>query len=159
MIDRRNLIRAALALPVAAAAGAVGFALNQGQDTSPAGHAQAQSAAVEVFGVVRFPAGGPQILDDTGHTPQGLTSVTIDANGFLQINHTDLQVVGFSSVTVDETLAARGIIAGGSQGFDAVRIKFRDTDSQLALNLNNSTHYSKLGGTNANIWFYARSAN
>ena len=120
--------------------------------------AAAHTGIVEVFGVIRFPSGGPVILDDAGHTPQGLSSVQILSSGYLQINHTDLGVVGVAYANADETLADRGILAGVSQSYDYARIRFRDLTNKKTLNLSNSTDYNRLGGTNANIWFYARSA-
>ena len=146
-MKRRNLITGLFA---------GGFA---GAAAAPAAPASARSCTfVEVFGAIRFPSSGPEILDDEGHTPKGLTGVSILSNGYLQISHTDLGVVGVAYANADETLVDRGILAGVSQSYDYARIRFRDLTNKKTLNLSNSADYNRLGGTNANIWFYARSA-
>lgn len=111
---------------------------------------------IEVFGAVRLLTTGPEILDDANHTPQGLTDAFINANGFLEIAHTDLVVVGMSAVTPDETLVSRGIMVGNSQGFASGRLTFYDTVSNTTLDLNTAEHYATVAGANCNIWFYAR---
>lgn len=117
------------------------------------------SAAVEVFGIIRFPTSGPIILNDANHTPKGLTGVSILASGLLCVTHTDLVDVGVSFVNPDETLVGKGIMVGNSQGFDEARFQFYDASgSGLALNLNNAAHYAKLAGTSTNIWFGACSS-
>ena len=115
------------------------------------------SGDVEVFGVIRFPSSGPQILNDAGHKPHGLINAFINSNGWLEVTHTNLVRVGVSVVNPDETLVARGIMVGNSQALDAARIRFYETKGNgTALNLNNSSHYKKIAVTNANIWFWSR---
>lgn len=115
-----------------------------------------QEPDLEVFGVVRLLSDGPDILDDVGHTPRGLTEAFINSKGQLEITHTDLVVVGVSAVTPDETLVGRGMLVGNSQGFASGRLTFYSTVMGSVLDLNNPEHYKAVAGSTSNVWFYAR---
>lgn len=129
-------------------------AASVGLTASPA---QAQSGPVEVYGIIRFPSTGPEVLDDANHTPKGVTGVSITSAGLLQIHHDDLINVGHSQVTVDERLVARTIMVGQSQGFTSATIQFYDSYNTRLLNLNVPADYARVSHDSANIWFRAQS--
>jgi hypothetical protein len=118
--------------------------------------AQAQTG-VEVYGIIRFPSTGPEVLDDANHTPKGVTGVSITSAGLLEIQHDDLINVGHSQVTVDETLVARTIMVGQSQGFTSATVRFYDSYNTRVLNLSTAADYARISHANANIWFRAQS--
>ena len=75
-----------------------------------------------LVGIVRPDgAGGWLVLDDAGHTPRGLQSVTIEA-GMLRVTYPGaVEVIG-ASVTCDETLARLGYTVGPSVGTSSMDI-------------------------------------
>lgn len=111
---------------------------------------------VQVFGAIRF-LSVPTILNDAGHTPHGLTSCAINANGTLRINHTNLVEVGWSSIACDETLTLEGLTAGVSQGFTNANVYLYSSKLGRVLDLSDPDDYAIVEGTNRNVWFYARS--
>lgn len=73
--------------------------------------------------VLRNTAGTWAILDDTGHTPVGVTSVSADATAItLTYNFTSAKI-GSLVCCPDETYAADGIIFGASVGDTTATIK------------------------------------
>lgn len=118
--------------------------------------AQAQTG-VDVYGIIRFPSTGPEVLDDANHTPKGVTGVSITSAGLLEIQHDDLINVGHSHVSVDETLVARTIMVGQSQGFTTATVRFYDSYNTRVLNLNTAADYARISHANANLWFRAQS--
>lgn len=152
-ISRRRLFTGPI-MGAAAALGIVGLTASP-----PAAQIRlAQSATVEVFGIIRLLPGGPEVLDDAGHTPQGVTGVSIHSSGMLEIQHDDLGDVGTSSVTVDETLVGRGIMIGQSQGFTWARVRFYDSYYTKVLDLNDPADYNRVVDSTANVWFRAASS-
>lgn len=150
-LSRRGLFAGAAA-GAAAALGAVGLTAAP----APIPIRLAQTGPVEVYGVIRFPSTGPVVLDDAGHTPKGVTGVSITAGGLLEIHHDDLIDVGTSRVTVDETLAARTIAVGQSQGFTSAKVTFLDVYYMTVLDLNDAADYARICGASSNLWFYAK---
>jgi hypothetical protein len=80
---------------------------------------------VHYFGVlVRTPAGWV-VLDDAGHTPSGLDSVTVHTSGRLILTYPTVSEVGTFSVTADETWCGK-YAPGASVGFSRAVITVRD---------------------------------
>lgn len=151
-VSRRGLFTG-LVVGAVASLGAVGLATQP----EPTEFRLAQADPVEVYGIIRFPSTGPEVLDDANHTPKGVTGVSITTGGLLEIQHDDLINVGHSSVTVDETLVARSIMVGQSQGFTTATVRFYDSYYTRVLNLSIAADYARISHANANIWFRAES--
>jgi hypothetical protein len=79
--------------------------------------------------IVRLLPAGPMLLDDANHhcSPR-VTGVSVAANGDLHIAHDAVTQVVTCTVSIDETLTAKGIIAGASAGLTVTVVRFKDTD-------------------------------
>jgi hypothetical protein len=78
--------------------------------------------------IVRLLSTGPVILDDANHhcSPR-VTGVSVVGND-LHIAHDPVTEIVSASVSIDETLTQRGVIAGASAGFSVTVVRFFDTD-------------------------------
>lgn len=76
-----------------------------------------------IAGVIRNTGSGWEILDDAGHVPAGIDSVTSDGVS-ITVNYTSMGVteVGAFAAVPDEGLARAGIIAGASVGLTQANI-------------------------------------
>lgn len=115
---------------------------------------------------IRFTADGPRWHVNSNHAAIGLIDTSnepfINADGMLEFpllpaspDHGNVVV----SITVapDETLAARGIIGGGSGGVSSIRVRFSKPSpavpgAQAPLNLNLPGHYANVQGDTSNAW-------
>lgn len=109
--------------------------------------------------VIRLYATGPEFHRDADHWQSGIdTSIppSIDSSGFLVIHTTEKNAVVSCTAHPDETLVARGITAGCSNGSHLVRFLLVKPDSVTAqpvpLDLNNPIHYSRVSGPYSNLW-------
>lgn len=108
-------------------------------------------------GCIRFYSTGPEWHINDGHHTIGLidtsTQPTIDTSGFLVINLLDIGERAVVSMTAasDETLVARGISVGCSNGGPTCRMRFYK-DGVGPLDLNDSTHWGYVAGIYSNLW-------
>lgn len=98
---------------------------------------------------IRFTVKGPHLHENSAHECNGASAVSVNAAGELVIK----QTVGgppVVSMTIDEdeTLATRGIVAGGSGGTGTTRVRFFNTRSGQSVRADSPT----LQGDFANIW-------
>jgi hypothetical protein len=79
--------------------------------------------------IVRLLSTGPVVLDDASHhcSPR-VTGVSVVGND-LHIAHDPVTEIVSASVSIDETLTQRGVIAGASAGFSVTVVRFFDTDN------------------------------
>lgn len=99
--------------------------------------------------IIRFSSTTPTILETaTHHCSERVTSVTIDVNNDLRINHDAIAKVVSVTVAIDETLAARGIIAGASGGLDNTTVTFFNTITHLKVRPDSAS----VVGSNSNIF-------
>jgi hypothetical protein len=108
--------------------------------------------------VLRLYDDGPAWHEDLDHWESGIdTSVppVIDASGFLTFHTKEKNAVIYCVASPDETLVARGITAGCSNGSHLVRLRLVKvgTDGQPApLDLNNEIHWDRVSGPYSNLW-------
>lgn len=109
--------------------------------------------------VIRLYESGPEFHLDADHWESGIdTSIPpeIDSSGFLVIHTKEKNAVISCTAHPDETLVARGITAGCSNGSHLVRFLLVKPDSVTAqpvpLDLNNPVHYSRVSGAYSNLW-------
>lgn len=109
--------------------------------------------------VIRLYDTGPEFHLDDDHWEAGVDTargVDIDAAGYLVIYTKEPNAVINCGADPDETLVARGITVGCSNGSHLIRLRFVKVglDGQPAvLNLNNPVHYDRVEGDFSNIWF------
>jgi hypothetical protein len=85
---------------------------------------------MEIYGgIIRLLSTGPVILNDANHAASPrITGVSVDAaSGNLIITHDPVLKVISGVITIDETLAGRGIIAGASVGLSQTIVVFYST--------------------------------
>lgn len=108
--------------------------------------------------VIRLYDTGPEFHLDADHWESGIDvsqPPEIDASGFLVIHTKEKNAVINCEANPDETLVARGITAGCSNGSHLVRFRLVKVglDGQPApLDLNNPVHYSRVSGAYSNLW-------
>jgi len=113
-------------------------------------------------GCIRFTENGPRWHINDNHETIGLidtsTEPFINDDGFLEFNLTETGVNQVVSMTMspDETMAARGLMAGASGGVSSVRVRLSKPSMTAGewspLNLNLPVHYSRVEGENSNLW-------
>lgn len=108
-------------------------------------------------GCLRIYTDGPEWYINSGYHANGLidtsTDPTIDESGFIVVKllrNTERAVVAMTAAP-DETLSARGILAGCSNGGPISRIRMSKVGVG-ALNLNNQNHLNMVAGPNSNLW-------
>lgn len=110
--------------------------------------------------VIRLYDTGPAFHLDDDHWESGIdTSIppAIDASGFLVIYTKEKNAVISCEASPDETLVARGITAGCSNGSHLVRFRLVKVglDGQPApLDLNEPIHWSRVSGPYSNLWVH-----
>ena len=98
--------------------------------------------------VIRLYASGPQLYDNGGHACLGVTSVHINSGGNLEINRLSNGPISFVSAATDESLAARGIIAGASGGLGTTMVILYDTDTGRRVRPNSTA----VASAQSNLW-------
>lgn len=149
------ILSVAVVLGLSVGAPAVARVVSQPQPPSssvlPAGP---QSLGV----VIRLYDTGPEFHLDDDHWESGIDvsqDPEIDASGYLVIHTKEKNAVISCEASPDETLVARGITAGCSNGSYLVRFRLVKIglDGQPApLDLNNPVHYSRVSGEFSNLW-------
>ena len=107
-------------------------------------HAEDPADLETLAGVIRNTGSGFELLDDAGHTPINLASVT-QTSTYIRVYYTDpIDQVGAVVIGSDETMADYHVECGASVGLEYLVIKcFRDG---ALLNPANMTW------TNSNLW-------
>lgn len=129
-------------------------------DTAPAAvQAAVDGNPVIKGGCIRLYATGPEWHVDSDHHTLGIDPTidpVIDSSGLLTFWTEDAAPVVSISPTPDETLTARGIDVGGSNGSHLVRLQFYkdgiNGGNGTPLDLNNPVHYSRVSGQFSNVW-------
>jgi hypothetical protein len=88
-----------------------------------------------ISGPLRNDGAGWFAIDDAGHSPVGIDSVSVNGSGHLVVNYASLgaNFVVFASCWPDETLALNGFTAGASVGVAETTLKiYQDTPAQAA---------------------------
>lgn len=109
----------------------------------------------EIFGgCIRLYSTGPVWHVDADHHTVGIdptVAPTIDASGFLTFYTLVKHPIIACSIQPDETLTARGISAGLSNGTHLIRLRFYK-DGVGPLDLNNPAHWDLVEGAYSNLW-------
>jgi hypothetical protein len=110
-------------------------------------------------GCIRLYASGPKWHVDVDHHTVGIDPTidpVIDSAGLLTFWTEDKAPVISIDPSPDETLTARGISVGGSNGSHLVRLQFYkdgiNGGNGTPLDLNNPVHYDRVSGEYANVW-------
>lgn len=111
-------------------------------------------------GCMRLYADGPKWHVDTDHHTVGIDPTVdpvIDDTGMLTFHTLVHNPIISGTVQVDETLAARGIFAGGpSNGTYLVRFRLWKAgingNDAVPLDLNNPVHWGRVAGPFNNVW-------
>lgn len=114
----------------------------------------------EIFGgCIRLYDTGPEWHVDEDHHTVGIdptVAPTIDASGFLTFWTLVKNPIIGCSIQPDETLTARGINAGLSNGTHLIRLRFYKEGISGAngapLDLNDPIHWSRVTGPYSNLW-------
>lgn len=134
----KRLIGLALA---AVAVGALALPLQAGAQTL---------THVHYFGILRSGPGGWNVLDDAGHTPQGINGVTCHTSGSysgrLEVTYPTVTEVGVFTITPDETWAGKHH-PGASVGFSHAYITIRNSSGSVV-----SCNSSSLSSPSGNLW-------
>jgi len=112
-----------------------------------------------IGGCMRLYDTGPEWHVDDDHHTIGIDPTVnpeIDSAGFLTFHNLVPNPIVACSVSPDETLTARGISGGLSNGTDLVRIRlYKDGvngANGAALNLNDPVHWDRVAGPYCNLW-------
>lgn len=97
--------------------------------------------------VIRFAPSGPRIHVDRTHDCPNVTEVEVDAGGRLVVHRHNGETVQAAMVSPDETLSARGIIAGASWARTRTTIQFYNTETGVI-----RADDPDLQGRTANVW-------
>lgn len=122
---------------------------------APATTSAVTLASVQYGGVVRFTGTPPTwtIIDDTGHTPEGLLTVSCSAvDGELSVTYPTLTEIVTSAITADDTYAGR-YAAGGSVGYSVVEIVFRNMSGTFTPCYSNNLN---IAGSNVFIYIWGK---
>lgn len=146
---RMHLGAVAPALALIVSLGLVLIALRAGPATATGATKVAPQAHGTASGcVVRFYDEGPRIHVDATHSCPGVSDVGVSDQGDLLLRRADQSVIQGVTVSADETLARRGIIAGASWTRATTRISFFDAASGKPVRADDHL----LRGPTANIW-------
>lgn len=106
--------------------------------------------------VIRFSNsdGTPSIHANESHQCAGVERVYINSKGYLEVKQTPSngRSIMSASISPDETLTARGIIAGASGGVGTTKYNFYDTRLKKRLDLNKKEDRMRLQGRYSNAW-------
>jgi len=110
-------------------------------------------------GCIRLYADGPRWHVDTDHHTLGIDPTidpVIDSSGLLTFWTEEKAPVVAIVPAPDESLTARGIDVGGSNGSHLVRLQFykdgTNGSNGTPLDLNNPVHYDRVSGPYVNVW-------
>jgi hypothetical protein len=110
-------------------------------------------------GCIRLYPDGPKWHVDTDHHTLGIDPTidpVIDASGLLTFWTEEKAPVVSIVPSPDESLTARGIDVGGSNGSHLVRLQFykdgTNGSNGTPLDLNNEIHYDRVSGPYVNVW-------
>lgn len=110
---------------------------------------RAAASDTEVAGcAIRFYTGGPEIHANRTHECPHVTGVRVTASGDLVIDRNHTASIQSMTVSPDETLSTRGIIAGASGGASRTTIRFYDTHAGKRVRADDPV----LQGPRANVW-------
>jgi len=102
---------------------------------------------VEVIGVLRNNSGTWEAIDNSGHSPVNIESVSATTSG-ITVNFTfTASKVRTFIVGVDETYAGMGYVCGASAGFDNAIIKCAVSGTYINHIIDSQVPYS-------NLWIY-----
>lgn len=117
--------------------------LNAALATSP------EEPASDVGGcVIRLYDTGPQVHVDSTHTCPFVTDVHVRDDGALIVDRRRAGSIQAVVVSPDETLTARGILAGASWARSTTTIRFYDTTTGTVLRADDP----RLHGATSNVW-------
>ncbi|MBO0358633.1 hypothetical protein J0X19_11810 [Hymenobacter sp. BT186] len=106
----------------------------------------------EIFGTIRNVGGVWQVLNDAGHQPLNIDSVSVvngsSTSGYVRITYPAATKVGALLVTPDETCAKSCIHAGASVGLGEAFIYFGKNGVAIAPNT--------ISNASANFWIYGK---
>lgn len=105
-------------------------------------------------GCIRFYDTGPEWHVDADHWISGIdpnVDPVIDSSGYLTFRTIEKNAIIAIQPSPDETLVARGISMGGSNGSQLVRLRFYKAGVG-PLNLNIEEHYDYIEGNFSNGW-------
>jgi hypothetical protein len=97
-----------------------------------------------------FTSGGPYIHANTAHIAVGVTGVSVQNDGDLEVTTDGMSPVVSCAVSPDETLSSRGIMGGASVGTSTILRFYKSGVGRLYLN--QQTHWDYIAGTLANVW-------
>lgn len=106
--------------------GLVGGATHASAPTKPVGFAAITAADlnVEYAGAIRCTNGVWETIEDAGHAPVGITSVSATST-YVQVNHVHVDKVVLAQYTPDNDFPLNGIVVtGASGGLDFDRVYF-----------------------------------
>lgn len=113
-----------------------------------AAFASSQSVSSDVAGcVIRLYPSGPRVHVDKTHTCPYVTDVRV-RDGVLQVERGHAESIQAAVVSPDETLSARGILAGASWARGRTLVRFYDTRADAPIPADDP----RLTGSTANIW-------
>lgn len=121
---------------------AAGLAIGRGPSQEP------PAAPIVTGCAIRLTAAGPSIIQNSTHRCTGASSVSILPSGDLEIIQTVSAPIISTTVDEDETLSARGILAGASRGGRATTVRFYSTKNRTRLRADSPL----LVGAWNNIW-------
>lgn len=105
---------------------------------------------------VRLYPEGPAIHANAAHVATGVASVRIgEDDGWLWIVHDSSHPVAAILCSPDETITARGILAGASGGTNYSRVRFTEVTptGPVPLDLRDPAQYAKVAGSSSNLWY------
>lgn len=106
-------------------------------------------------GCMRLYAAGPQWHVDSDHHTLGIDPAVdpeIDASGFLVFHTLVFNPIVSGTVASDETLTARGISGGISNGTHLIRVRLYSSKLERPLDLNNPADWALVAGQFCNLW-------
>lgn len=106
-------------------------------------------------GCMRLYAAGPEWHVDADHHTVGIDPTVppdIDASGFLVFHTLDHNPIIAGTVASDETLTARGISGGISNGTFLIRIRLYSSKLGRPLDLNTPADWALVAGSFCNLW-------
>jgi len=96
-----------------------------------------------------------ELIDNDYHKPQGIESVSQDSLGVYLWLEGDLVANYWSAVTVDETLASKGVICGARVSAVNDYVYFKCSQDDVLLNPNSPI----LSAGASNVWVYVHGEN
>jgi hypothetical protein len=142
----------AFAFSLGAGVGAVGPALHEQPQPTPTSTVLPDGPQF-IGGVMRLYADGPKWHADADHWISGIDPTVdpvIDSSGFITFHTLEKNAILSCEANPDETLVARDITAGCSNGSYLVRL--RVAKAGVPLNMDDPDDYALAQGSYANFW-------